>query len=223
MNRLNESKNPPQFLFFFGGGLWVANLLKRTWEKETPWNPGMKVMTCGWPTERNLEFRSIGVASSNMSWSKTDSFSLQALKCEAYNFLRLPQPNKKMNPPQKKHWWFCLGLIVVGCMASQLTWNKHEPKTKRLTACFETCQFAVARGKVEGNNCRKFQNISDFPRASNHTNRLLIDIFVKNFPKRTGAQFFLFNFLGLNLLWQVFLIFRLCAPDTGQCRLHRRN
>ena len=81
-------------------------------------------------------------------------------------------------------------------MASQLTWNKHEPKTKRLTACFETCQFAVARGKVEGNNCRKFQNISDFPRASNHTNRLLIDIFVKNFPKRTGAQLFFVQLFG---------------------------
>lgn len=71
-------------------------------------NPGMKVMTCGWPTDRNLEFRSIGVASSNMSWSKTDSFSLQVLtdllvsliKCEVYNFLRLPQPNKKMKHPK---------------------------------------------------------------------------------------------------------------------------
>ena len=137
--------------------------------KKTPWNPGMKVMTCGWPTDRNLEFRSIGVASSNMSWSKTDSFPLQALTDLLVSLIKMrsvqfsqttPTQQKDDPPPPKKKWWFCLGLIVVGCMASQLTWNKHEPKTKHLTACFETCQFAVARGKVEGNivgNFRTFQ------------------------------------------------------------------
>ncbi len=48
--------------------------------------------------------------------------------------------------------------------------------------------------KVKGNFCPKFRNISDFPRASNYTNPLLINILCRKFPTRNGAQWFLFHF-----------------------------
>ena len=113
-------------------------------------NPGMKVMTCGWPTDRNLEFRSIGVASSNMSWSKTDSFSLQVstdllvslMKCEVYNFLRLPQPNKKMKHPK---------LVVLFGFDSRM--QGFTTLTGTTMSCFPRRKTATIVQQVSSKRC----------------------------------------------------------------------